>query len=204
MLIEYSSSSDDSIVDEEDGCSSIDGQGFDGIFSENPDSIEQLFVEQDVSKDQEANKQYQTRSSIKQREISTNKHCQYSNDDRLSATRLPEPPDSFFNSYLVTPRRGDDSELHEGRSRAIAHTEGLWPSHVFISIALPDNVRCAAERAIQKANVRTNGQWNSLLTSLLDTPRLLHISLSQQLMLPTERKIDFSDAITRSISNLKR
>jgi len=47
---------------------------------------------------------------------------------------LPPLPSKFLDLYTSAPRlsTNDDPAAHGGRVRATPHTEGLWPTHVFL------------------------------------------------------------------------
>ncbi|KAL8852888.1 MAG: hypothetical protein Q9221_002264 [Calogaya cf. arnoldii] len=113
-----------------------------------------------------------------------------SSDDGGRPSDLPPLPDSFHDLYSSTVRASnrDDPSLHAGRQRQIPHVQGQWPTHVYIESltdvgkTLPPDVRL-----------------ESLLTSDLGAALPLHVSLSRTLMLATDQRQPFTDALQTAV-----
>ncbi|KAL8657801.1 MAG: hypothetical protein Q9226_001556 [Calogaya cf. arnoldii] len=113
-----------------------------------------------------------------------------SSDDGGRLSDLPPLPDAFHDLYSSTARASnhDDPSLHAGRQRQIPHVQGQWPTHVYIESltdvgkTLPPDVRL-----------------HSVLTSDLGAALPLHISLSRTLMLATDQRQSFSDALQTAV-----
>ncbi|TAQ83612.1 hypothetical protein B7494_g8059 [Chlorociboria aeruginascens] len=104
---------------------------------------------------------------------------------RKRSTDLPPLPSKFHDLYASTTRVStrDDPSLHGGRKRVTPHIEGNWPSHLYI------------ESEGGRIDI------NSLLTSDLDVPLPLHISLSRSIGLSTEQKDAFIISLEKAIQS---
>ncbi|KAJ3955634.1 poly(U)-specific 3'-to-5' RNA exonuclease [Colletotrichum tropicale] len=104
-------------------------------------------------------------------------------------TALPPLPEEFHDLYASTVRTStaDDPTLHQGRKRAIPHIVGHWPSHVYIESKI--------------APLLKSQKLQPLLTSDLNAPLPLHVSLTRPLSLTTAQKDDFLSALTSSVSH---
>ncbi|KAF4925952.1 U6 snRNA phosphodiesterase [Colletotrichum viniferum] len=102
---------------------------------------------------------------------------------------LPPLPEEFHDLYASTVRTStaDDPTLHQGRKRAIPHIVGHWPSHVYIESKI--------------APLLKSQKLQPLLTSDLNAPLPLHVSLTRPLSLTTAQKDDFLSALTSSVSH---
>ncbi|KAK1755275.1 hypothetical protein QBC47DRAFT_213081 [Echria macrotheca] len=133
-------------------------------------------------------------------------------DPPAASTRLPLPPlpSSFHDLYASTVRTAptDDPALHQGRTRQTPHIAGNWPTHIYIEWhpsssthqTLTSFVSALQSRLSQK-NITT---LHSFLTSDLNVPLPLHISLSRPIVLTTPTKDSFLTHLRNSISSLQR
>ncbi|KAM0276598.1 hypothetical protein ACHAQH_006603 [Verticillium albo-atrum] len=122
---------------------------------------------------------------------------------KIPVSSLPPLPDSFHDLYASTVRQSvsDDPSLHNGRKRTTAHVVGNWPSHIYIEWhpateehSLLVEFLIAAQKQLGPAH-----KLHSFLTSDLNAPLPLHISLSKPLSLTTSNKDAFLDALTLSL-----
>ncbi|KAL8867211.1 MAG: hypothetical protein Q9174_005809 [Haloplaca sp. 1 TL-2023] len=106
---------------------------------------------------------------------------------------LPPLPEAFHDLYASNVRisKSDDPSLHGGRQRQAPHVEGQWPTHVYLEYSL-----------LKQAEAVLQGHFDvrSLLKSDLEADLPLHISLSQTLMLATEQRQSFIDALDEAIA----
>lgn len=104
--------------------------------------------------------------------------------------RVPLPA-RFHDIYHTPPRAG--SEFHNGRVRTMPHVEGKWPSHVYFDWMPSNSEYALLSRVTDLLHI------NSLVINELGVQLPLHISLSDTLMLDTEDREPFINALNRSI-----
>ncbi|GJC85096.1 U6 snRNA phosphodiesterase [Colletotrichum liriopes] len=118
---------------------------------------------------------------------------------RNSNSDLPPLPDQFHDLYASTVRTStaDDPNLHQGRKRTVPHIAGNWPSHVYIEYQ-----HSLLAAFLDKTQLLLGSRkLYPLLTSDLNTPLPLHISLSRPLSLTTAQKDPFFSSLTSSLSS---
>ncbi|EFX04214.1 hypothetical protein CMQ_1142 [Grosmannia clavigera kw1407] len=124
---------------------------------------------------------------------------------------LPPLPRSFHDIYAANVRTStaDCPSLHQGRTRAIPHVAGQWPSHIYVEW-FPTSPEHASLEALltavidvlpQTGNPPGRPAVHSLLTSDLGVPLPLHISLSRPFVLRTAQKPTFLDSLIASVSS---
>ncbi|KAI2786063.1 hypothetical protein POX_h09829 [Penicillium oxalicum] len=127
-----------------------------------------------------------------------------------ATSKLPPLPAAFHDLYASSTRVSvkDDPSLHGGRKRVIPHVEGNWPTHVYLEWYPCRNELGWLEDLIgrvQKPEDSPHEQeahachLHSLLHSELGAQLPLHISLSPPVVLRTEQRASFTEALTNSI-----
>ncbi|OAA62289.1 Unidentified protein family UPF0406 [Cordyceps fumosorosea ARSEF 2679] len=110
---------------------------------------------------------------------------------------MPPLPPEFHDLYAATVRQStvDDPSLHQGRKRQVPHIAGQWPSHVYIEWRPSLEQHAVLTRLLAGASsaLGSSGgdELQSLVTSDLETPLPLHVSLSRPLSLATADKDEF-------------
>ncbi|KAJ5511031.1 hypothetical protein N7453_003134 [Penicillium expansum] len=117
---------------------------------------------------------------------------------------LPPLPASFHNLYASSTRVSvqDNPSLHGGRTRVIPHVEGNWPTHLYLEwypgkdelSPLENFITHSGNVPDEKAPV-----VHSLLHSDLGAQLPLHISLSRPVILRTEQRASFTEALQKAI-----
>ncbi|KGO41524.1 Uncharacterized protein family UPF0406 [Penicillium expansum] len=117
---------------------------------------------------------------------------------------LPPLPASFHNLYASSTRVSvqDIPSLHGGRTRVIPHVEGNWPTHLYLEwypgkdelSPLENFITHSGNVPDEKAPV-----VHSLLHSDLGAQLPLHISLSRPVILRTEQRASFTEALQKAI-----
>jgi hypothetical protein len=136
---------------------------------------------------------------------------------------LPPLPASFHNLYASSTRVSvqDNPSLHGGRKRIIPHVEGNWPTHLYLECkcqvsSFPrykkltltgypgkDELSLLAGVISQSGNVPDEKApaMHSLLHSDLGAQLPLHISLSRPVVLRTEQRASFTEALQNAIDD---
>ncbi|KAJ5875147.1 uncharacterized protein N7473_012494 [Penicillium subrubescens] len=129
---------------------------------------------------------------------------------------LPPLPPAFHDLYASSTRVSvkDDPSLHGGRKRVIPHVEGNWPTHVYVEWYPAKNELALLAELIARAQcpVDLSDDIDSDVAGSASTPRLhsllhsdlgaqlpLHISLSAPVVLRTEQRASFTEALTKGI-----
>lgn len=135
---------------------------------------------------------------------------------------LPPLPASFHNLYASSTRVSvqDNPSLHGGRTRVIPHVEGNWPTHLYLECECralvsfysyreltltgypgKDELSLLADVISQSGNVPDEKApvVHSLLHSDLGAQLPLHISLSRSVILRTEQRALFTEALQKAI-----
>ncbi|EFR02124.1 hypothetical protein MGYG_05126 [Nannizzia gypsea CBS 118893] len=117
--------------------------------------------------------------------------------DGRGASALPPLPAEFRDLYSTSARVSvqDDPSLHNGRTRAVPHVAGNWPTHIYLEW-YPDNTELGILSKIIKGCQNAHGKdvaIHSLLYSDLGAQLPLHISLSRPVALLTEQREPFLD-----------
>ncbi|KAJ5520763.1 hypothetical protein N7463_001216 [Penicillium fimorum] len=117
---------------------------------------------------------------------------------------LPPLPAAFHNLYASSTRVSvqDNPSLHGGRTRVIPHVEGNWPTHIYLEwypgkdelSLLADVISQSGDLPGEKAPI-----VHSLLHSDLGAQLPLHISLSRPVILRTEQRALFTEALQKAI-----
>ncbi|KAJ5922842.1 hypothetical protein N7516_010545 [Penicillium verrucosum] len=125
------------------------------------------------------------------------------------ASSLPPLPASFHNLYASSTRVSvqDDPSLHGGRTRVIPHVEGNWPTHLYLEwYPRKDELSLLSDVISQCGNVsdgkvpdEKSPTVHSLLHSDLGAQLPLHISLSRPVILRTEQRVLFTEALQKAI-----
>ncbi|OQE91177.1 hypothetical protein PENNAL_c0010G01265 [Penicillium nalgiovense] len=121
-----------------------------------------------------------------------------------SGSSLPPLPASFHNLYASSTRVSvqDNPSLHGGRKRVIPHVEGNWPTHLYLEwYPGKDELSLLANVISQSGNVPDEKApvVHSLLHSDLGAQLPLHISLSRPVVLRTEQRASFTEALQKAI-----
>ncbi|KAJ5712310.1 hypothetical protein N7493_008778 [Penicillium malachiteum] len=123
------------------------------------------------------------------------------------ASGLPPLPATFHDLYASSSRVSvqDDPSLHGGRKRIIPHIEGNWPTHLYLEWHPSKTELTILERLIPWNYAKNPSvlKVHSLLHSDLGAQLPLHISLSRPVVLRTEQRTEFTDALQNVILESK-
>ncbi|KAJ5371940.1 hypothetical protein N7517_003946 [Penicillium concentricum] len=117
---------------------------------------------------------------------------------------LPPLPAAFHNLYASSTRVSvqDNPSLHGGRTRVIPHVEGNWPTHLYLEwYPGKDELSLLEDVISQSENLSDENApvVHSLLHSDLGAQLPLHISLSRPVILRTEQRALFTEALQNAI-----
>jgi len=128
--------------------------------------------------------------------------------DESNNPSLPPLPQSFRDLYSSSVRLSarDDPSLHSGRKRIVPHVPGNWAAHVYLEY----HPSATSSELLTSIINETRSSYpvpesvTSLLTSPLGVVLPLHISLSAPLVLRTENKDAFREAMTDALGAVAR
>ncbi|KAG0145104.1 hypothetical protein CROQUDRAFT_723603 [Cronartium quercuum f. sp. fusiforme G11] len=112
------------------------------------------------------------------------------------------PPPCFSSTTTSSkPRTArpcpiDDPTLHQGRKRSKPHVEGDWPTHIYLSLEIPDEVKKLIDKVVEQLPQDTR-KWHSLM---ITQDNKLHLSLSRPLTLKAHQRQTFRSSLTHAIS----
>ncbi|KAH9824819.1 U6 snRNA phosphodiesterase Usb1 [Melampsora americana] len=109
------------------------------------------------------------------------------------------PPPSFSSKPNAKPPPVDDPALHQGRKRTKEHVEGDWPTHIYLSIDLPKEIKSILSNIIDDTSKESSLKWHSLMTTQNDQ---LHLSLSRPLALKAPQLKTFRIALTHAVHQI--
>lgn len=113
----------------------------------------------------------------------------------------PPPPKDFLNLFTAPPKLSAHAAQHQGRTRVVPHTQGSWPSHIYIEW-LPSGAQAKVlSRIVDAVDKSVHSQVHSLVRSELGAPQSLHISLSATLMVPTSELGEFKNSVNEALQS---
>lgn len=117
---------------------------------------------------------------------------------------LPPLPLKFHDLYAANVRTSvkDDPALHNGRKRVKSHVDGDWPTHIYVEWWPDDEAQGLLTELVKSSKQASkNSDVHSLLTSDLNAPLPLHISLSRSLTLSFGNKAAFLAKVSSLIAS---